>query len=177
MSLFATSWTVAQQAPLSIGFPRQEYWSGLPFLKFFTNLFISSFLSFSVVCKYYNTVLCIVLWTKYWTTNSILESEMVAEAVMSLDLKTERWAEVSQPEWTERRMPSQMEQHVQGWEVWKIWWKFDKKGQDSRWAWRCWWSSKEQSKHQQECMQVGEGCWEGVVRELRMDMFTLLYLK
>ena len=30
--LFATPWTVAQQAPLSMGFPRQEYWSGLPFL-------------------------------------------------------------------------------------------------------------------------------------------------
>ena len=27
----ATPWTVAHQAPLSIGFPRQEYWSGLPF--------------------------------------------------------------------------------------------------------------------------------------------------
>ena len=26
-----TSWTVARQAPLSVGFPRQEYWSGLPF--------------------------------------------------------------------------------------------------------------------------------------------------
>ena len=24
-------WTVACQAPLSVGFPRQEYWSGLPF--------------------------------------------------------------------------------------------------------------------------------------------------
>ena len=24
-------WTVACQAPLSMGFPRQEYWSGLPF--------------------------------------------------------------------------------------------------------------------------------------------------
>ena len=29
--LFATSWTVAYQAPLSMGFSRQEYWSGLPF--------------------------------------------------------------------------------------------------------------------------------------------------
>ena len=28
---FATPWTVAQQAPLSMGFPRQEYWSELPF--------------------------------------------------------------------------------------------------------------------------------------------------
>ena len=27
----ATPWTVAYQAPLSMGFPRQEYWSGLPF--------------------------------------------------------------------------------------------------------------------------------------------------
>ena len=25
-----TPWTIAHQAPLSVGFPRQEYWSGLP---------------------------------------------------------------------------------------------------------------------------------------------------
>ena len=30
MSNSATSWTVARQAPLSMGFSRQEYWSGLP---------------------------------------------------------------------------------------------------------------------------------------------------
>ena len=29
--LFATPWTVALQASLSMGFSRQEYWSGLPF--------------------------------------------------------------------------------------------------------------------------------------------------
>ena len=29
--LFATPWTVACQAPLSVGFSRQKYWSGLPF--------------------------------------------------------------------------------------------------------------------------------------------------
>ena len=29
--LFATPWTIAYQAPLSMGFSRQEYWSGLPF--------------------------------------------------------------------------------------------------------------------------------------------------
>ena len=28
--LFATPWTVACQARLSMGFSRQEYWSGLP---------------------------------------------------------------------------------------------------------------------------------------------------
>ena len=31
MSDSATLWTVAHQAPLSMGFLRQEYWSGLPF--------------------------------------------------------------------------------------------------------------------------------------------------
>ena len=30
--LFATPWTAAHQAPPSVGFSRQEYWSGLPFL-------------------------------------------------------------------------------------------------------------------------------------------------
>ena len=30
VQLFATPWTVARQAPVSIGFPRQEYWSGWP---------------------------------------------------------------------------------------------------------------------------------------------------
>ena len=29
--LFATLWTVAHQSPPSMGFSRQEYWSGLPF--------------------------------------------------------------------------------------------------------------------------------------------------
>ena len=29
--LFVTPWTVAYQAPPSVGFSRQEYWSGLPF--------------------------------------------------------------------------------------------------------------------------------------------------
>ena len=28
----ATLWTVTCQVPLSMGFPRQEYWNGLPFL-------------------------------------------------------------------------------------------------------------------------------------------------
>ena len=28
---FATPWTAAHQTPLSMGFPRKEYWNGLPF--------------------------------------------------------------------------------------------------------------------------------------------------
>ena len=31
IQLFMTLWTVDHQAPLSMGFSRQEYWSGLPF--------------------------------------------------------------------------------------------------------------------------------------------------
>ena len=31
VQLFVTPWTVACQGPLSMGFSRQEYWSGLPF--------------------------------------------------------------------------------------------------------------------------------------------------
>ena len=31
VQLFVTAWTVAHQASLSMGFSRQEYWSGLPF--------------------------------------------------------------------------------------------------------------------------------------------------
>ena len=30
VQLFATLWTIAHQALLSMGFSRQEYWSGLP---------------------------------------------------------------------------------------------------------------------------------------------------
>ena len=31
VQFFQTPWTVAHQAPLSVEFSRQEYWSGLPF--------------------------------------------------------------------------------------------------------------------------------------------------
>ena len=31
VQLFATPWTVAYHTPLSMGFSKQEYWSGLPF--------------------------------------------------------------------------------------------------------------------------------------------------
>ena len=31
VQLFVTPWTVVHQASLSVGFSRQEYWSGLPF--------------------------------------------------------------------------------------------------------------------------------------------------
>ena len=36
--LFATSWTIACQVPLSMGFPRKEYWSGLPWSRDWTRI-------------------------------------------------------------------------------------------------------------------------------------------
>ena len=39
--LFATPWTAAYQAPLSMGFSRQEYWSGVPLPSLSTLLYIS----------------------------------------------------------------------------------------------------------------------------------------
>ena len=52
VQLFATPWTTARQAPLSMGFSRQEYWSGLPFLlnrfnKNFSLLFKILYIAFS----------------------------------------------------------------------------------------------------------------------------------
>ena len=35
--LLETPWTAAYQAPPSMGFSRQEYWSGVPFLPIFQN--------------------------------------------------------------------------------------------------------------------------------------------
>ena len=39
--LFATPWTVAYQAPPSMGFSRQEYWSGLPFHFLLQGIFLT----------------------------------------------------------------------------------------------------------------------------------------
>ena len=40
--LFVTPWTAAHQAPLSMGFSRQEYWSGVPYMYIYHNFFIHS---------------------------------------------------------------------------------------------------------------------------------------
>ena len=53
---FATLWTAACQAPLSMRFPRQEYWSGLPppppetFL-FLINTLLNSKIPTLQICK------------------------------------------------------------------------------------------------------------------------------
>ena len=42
VQLLATSWTAAHQAPLSMGFSRQEYWSGVPLPSLHSNLYWAS---------------------------------------------------------------------------------------------------------------------------------------
>ena len=62
--LFETLWTVARQLPLSMGFPRQEYWSGSTFLppgelpnpgikcaSLMSTAFLSRFFITSVTCE------------------------------------------------------------------------------------------------------------------------------
>ena len=46
VQLFSTPWTVAHQAPLSLGFYRREYWSGLPSSQPRVSLIQESHLSF-----------------------------------------------------------------------------------------------------------------------------------
>ena len=50
--LFATPWTVAQQAPPSMGFSRQEYWSGFPFPS----------PRYAVVVRNYNPMSSLLIW-------------------------------------------------------------------------------------------------------------------
>ena len=52
---FTTPWTAAHQAPLSMGFSRQEHWSGVPLLSlsnwFTSHIFLFSLFQFwNVVC-------------------------------------------------------------------------------------------------------------------------------
>ena len=60
VQLFATPWTVAHQAPLFMGFPRQEYWSGLPFPSPCSPFLISEILwqTFSVAAFNSQSALC-----------------------------------------------------------------------------------------------------------------------
>ena len=53
VQLFATPWTAAQQAPLSMGFSRKEYWNGVPLP--------SPVLSTRYVLIYYSFYSCIIL--------------------------------------------------------------------------------------------------------------------
>ena len=54
VQLFATPQTVAYQVPPSMGFSRQEHWSGLPF---------SSPMHVCMLSRFSHVQLCVALWT------------------------------------------------------------------------------------------------------------------
>ena len=49
--LLATPWTAASQAPLSMGFSRQEYWSGVPFHSPLFSLIFAELLTWTLTCR------------------------------------------------------------------------------------------------------------------------------
>ena len=60
LQLFSTLWTVAHQAPLSMGFPTQEYWSGLllasPGDFPYSGIELSALVSSSLAGRFFTTV-------------------------------------------------------------------------------------------------------------------------
>ena len=75
--LFATPWTAAYQAPSSMGFSRQEYWSGLPFPSPYLQFFLFNSCLSTIVCKFYEASniaglvhLCTHLVNIYYVSNN-----------------------------------------------------------------------------------------------------------
>ena len=65
VQLYVTLWTVACQAPLSMGFPRQESWNGLPFpLYIYIYIYILIYIyertwsQYSYICIYTESQYC-----------------------------------------------------------------------------------------------------------------------
>ena len=67
--LLATLWTVAYQAPLSMGFARQEYWSRVPLLSFMINHVLENNLLW-IVLNYYRGLQSVLLCLMF-STNAL----------------------------------------------------------------------------------------------------------
>ena len=90
-SSFATPWTIAHQAPLSMRFPRQEYWSELPFpsprvLPYpgFESIFCAlagEFLTTEPRGKSYNRICCSVAMS-YMTLCNPMDSSVSVPSVL-----------------------------------------------------------------------------------------------
>ena len=55
--LFATPWTAAYQAPPSMGFSRQEYWSGVPLPSLYCHHSFTFFSGNCIVCRPFKLLL------------------------------------------------------------------------------------------------------------------------
>ena len=70
--ILATPWTVVCQAPLSLGFSRQEYWSGLPF---------PSPMHACMISRFSRVRLCVTPWIaahQAWTVFCDLKSHPIS---------------------------------------------------------------------------------------------------
>ena len=72
--LFATPWTVACQAPLSMKFSRQEYWRGLPFP---TQGIFSTYMHVYLYDIYSHTSICVHVYFIYSHTMHVLYTSLV----------------------------------------------------------------------------------------------------
>ena len=61
--LLATPWTAAYQAPLSLGFSRQEYWSGLPLPSPIHYIFLFHLKSILFFYVWFSKLVCVTFWT------------------------------------------------------------------------------------------------------------------
>ena len=85
--LLATPWTVAYQAPPSMGFPRQEYWSGVPLPSPIKKAEHQRIDAFELCCW---RRLLRVLWTARRTNLSILKEIIPECSLEGLLLKMQR---------------------------------------------------------------------------------------
>ena len=60
--LFATPWAAAYQAPPSMGFSRQEYWSGVPLPSPHLNVYIYIIIHFSHHCRSWKSLKECIYW-------------------------------------------------------------------------------------------------------------------
>ena len=76
-----TPWTVAHQAPLSMEFSRQEYWSGLPFPSLYEfNSYINSFNMLQVKVDYilHNNSFFLRMWVQFSSVQSLSHIQLFA---------------------------------------------------------------------------------------------------
>ena len=86
--LFATLWTIAHQVPLSMGFSRQEYWSGLlcPPPEDFPDLGVepTSFTSLALAGGFFTTSTTWKAWRIVWKFLKKLKLELPYDRAISL---------------------------------------------------------------------------------------------
>ena len=75
--LLATSWTAAHQAPPSMGFSRQEYWSGVPSPSPFTMLVVHN----SIILTHNMIVLSVITYSNNYLKHQILENEISVQGI------------------------------------------------------------------------------------------------